>query len=524
MSDRETRLARMLARHEESKRRRDASPGSPAPRPSLDSGGTGPEIALEQIPPTPEPELGDVLTLGRVPPRPLDRAFVAHLLYDSLAVSAWRRTENSLAELRVAPSATGLNAVLASVALPAIDGLSGAPAVFRYHPRTHALAAHRALAAPFDALAQGPALLVGLGLDRHRARERFGSSWYREAHLDLGHAIAAVTIAASALGYRANLLDAVPATALDALFGFQRARGESGEVALFLAPDTQDRERCSWEDALRALAPTSAGDDDDFRDIDEDLAPRTSEPFAVPHARPPEDHDPLWFLVSARETIRARRSARRFDARTAPPRQILYHILRTAVPAANRVPFTALPWPPAIHAAVFVHRSFGLEPGLYVASRTAEDENDLKQALRSPALAFVPALDQPPGVRLLRIAAGDHKAIARAAFGDQALAADGAITIALLARFHEPLERFGASFYRAQLQEAGAVGHALLLASAAAGLGGVTLGLFDDRALHTAIGIEDDRYQALYGFAAGLPVPDREAEFLPAYPDPTRPL
>lgn len=521
MSDRETRLARVLARHAESQRREDASPGSPAPQPSHDSGGEAPEIALEQIPPTPEPELGDVLTLGRVPPRPLDRAFVAQLFYDSLAVSAWRRTENSLAELRVAPSATNLNAVLGSVALPAIDGLSGAPAVFRYEPRTHALGAPRALAAPFDALALGPALLVGLGLDRERARERFGASWYREAHLDLGHAIAALTIAASALGYRATLLDAVPRRALEALFGFERARGESGEVALFLAPDIKVTERCAWEEALRALAPrglAAAGDDD------EDIAPRADEPFSVAHARPPEDHDPLWFLVSARETIRKRRSARRFDARTAPPRQILYHILRTAVPAANRVPFTALPWPPAIHAAVFVHRSFGLEPGLYVASRTAEDESDLKQALRSPAVAFVPALDQPPGVRLLRIAAGDHKAIARAAFGDQALAADGAITIALLARFREPLERFGASFYRALLQEAGAVGHALLLASAAGGLGGVTLGLFDDHALHAAIGIEDNRYQALYGFAAGLPVPDREAEFLPAYPDPTRPL
>ena len=56
------------------------------------------------------------------------------------------------------------------------------------------------------------------------------------------------------------------------------------------------------------------------------------------------------------------------------------------------VPWDAIPWAPAIHFGLFVHRVDGLEPGLYALARDPGMVEKLKQSMH---VEF--AWEAPPG-------------------------------------------------------------------------------------------------------------------------------
>jgi len=91
---------------------------------------------------------------------------------------------------------------------------------------------------------------------------------------------------------------------------------------------------------------------------------------------------------SAGQIIRQRRSLQACDGRTSIPAERFYRMLARVMPRAELqvarrpAPWDAIPWEPAIHFGLFVHRVDGIEPGLYALARDPGKVEKLKQCTR----------------------------------------------------------------------------------------------------------------------------------------------
>jgi len=101
----------------------------------------------------------------------------------------------------------------------------------------------------------------------------------------------------------------------------------------------------------------------------------------------------------------------------------------------------------------------------------------------------------------------------------QDIAADGAFSLGMLARFEPVLRERGAAAYRELFWEAGMIGQALYLAAEAAGVRGTGIGCYFDDVLHRALGLNGHAWQSLYHFTIGAPVEDLRLRTAPPYAD-----
>ncbi len=61
------------------------------------------------------------------------------------------------------------------------------------------------------------------------------------------------------------------------------------------------------------------------------------------------------------------------------PADAFFAVLDACLPRPLVPPLDALPWPPRVHFALFVHRVQGLAPGLYLMARYEEGEEALRE-------------------------------------------------------------------------------------------------------------------------------------------------
>ena len=101
----------------------------------------------------------------------------------------------------------------------------------------------------------------------------------------------------------------------------------------------------------------------------------------------------------------------------------------------------------------------------------------------------------------------DAKRLAARLACQQAIAGDGAFSVAMLGEFEQGL-RSGSWGYRSLMTEAGLVGQSLYLGAEACGLQGTGIGCFFDDGLHELFGLKDQQYQVLYQFTVGKGVMD----------------
>ncbi|MCB9751726.1 MAG: SagB/ThcOx family dehydrogenase, partial [Myxococcales bacterium] len=196
------------------------------------------------------PDYRDLFVAGRVPARPLDHDFVARLLMDSLALSAWKQQGRARWSLRVNPSSGNLHPTEGYVLAPAIAGIGERPALYHYAPYLHALERRRELTGALwrelvAALAPARAdalLLVGLSSIHWRESWKYGERAYRYCQHDVGHAIAALSLAAAAQGWSTHLLPGPDDDACARLLGVDDQDGPEAEAAdclLLLAPHVE---------------------------------------------------------------------------------------------------------------------------------------------------------------------------------------------------------------------------------------------------------------------------------------------
>ena len=535
-------LGAVVAYHERSKHRVDRS----APAPGRVDWDAQPDpfrrfagarllpLPLEDAPAAPT---WDAVLATAVPARPLDRASISRLLLDSLALSAWKERGDDRWSLRVNPSSGNLHPTEVYLAGGPFPALTDAQALLHYAPHEHGLEQLARLPDEvWRRIASGlppRAFLAGLTQIQWREAWKYGERAWRYCLLDAGHAVAALSVAAAALGWRARLAEGWTDRAVARLVGADRQSGPEAERAEALLALWPGPERWPPEaergfrlggDAFEALGRTERAGPPNRLSAQHRAWPAIDEAArAAERAEPPGDG--FWSAEepapaagsaaraadrghSARALFRQRRTALAFEPSASIPREGLFALLRAVMPAVNRAIFDPLPWLPAVHLALFVHRVDGLASGLYLLPRHPTAAPELRGAIGAGGGRWTAVEGAPPEVPLLRLAGGDLRAEVEAASCDQEIAADGVLTAALLARFEPSLRAHGAWMYRRLHLEAGAVGHALYLEAEAAGLRGTAMGCFLDDETHALLGLEGRTFQALYHFAVGRPVED----------------
>jgi hypothetical protein len=227
-------------------------------------------------------------------------------------------------------------------------------------------------------------------------------------------------------------------------------------------------------------------------------------------------------MSSAAQIIHQRRSLVRCDGRTSLAAERFYRMLERVMPrvelerALRPAPWDAMPWEPAIHFGLFVHRVDRIEPGLYAMARDPRKVENLKAAMHRHF-----AWEAPPGcpaeLPLYLLERGDARALATQVSCRQDIAGDGAFSLGMIAEYQASLVAHGPAFYRRLFWEAGAIGQVLYLEAEAAGVRATGIGCFFDDPVHQVFGFRDLAFQSLYHFTVGGPVEDVRLTTMPPY-------
>ena len=468
-----------------------------------------------------------------VGPYPLTAAEIGDVLRHALGLSAWKQFRESRWSLRVNPSSGNLHPTEAYIVAGPVEGLHDTPAVWHYGADRHALE----LRCAFDSDAWRAACgdrsrmwLVALTSIHWREAWKYGERAFRYCQHDLGHAVAAVRLAAALVGWRATMLPDWSQREISSLTGIDRdedyVEAEREEPGCLLAvvagemPDGLGERRVALVEAVQrgrwaGRASQLSEDHVDWTSIDE-IARATEDPGRSVVA---QDLNPACVVAQdlspaqdARTLILQRRSALAFDGRSTIDLPRFIAMLSRVMPGPH-APWDALWWDARVHLALFVHRVDGLDPGLYLLPRDAAALDRLKDACHREFL-WERAADPLPLVRLVR---GDCRALAQRLSCDQEIAADGFFSLGMIADFDRSLREHGPSFYRHLFWESGVVGQVLYLEAEAAGARATGIGCFYDDPVHDVLGLEGHAFQSLYHFTVGIPIEDTRLTTEPGY-------
>ncbi|MBS7690817.1 SagB/ThcOx family dehydrogenase [Pseudomonas lalucatii] len=458
-------------------------------------------------------------------PAPLNLASVSQLLYDSLALSAWKEAGGSRWALRVNPSSGNLHPTEAYLLLPA-GSLEAGALLAHYAPDAHALEVRAELPAPLAAqLAQAlppGGLLLGLASIPWREAWKYGERAYRYCQHDLGHALAAVAIAASVLGWQVRLLRGVAEARLDAILGLDRDafhEAEHGDCLLWVGPP-QDAEFALPALLLQGLAALDLAGTPNRLSRQYRSWPELERVHGL--CRAPALAAEAWHAepgraladnpgLPLRPILHRRRSAQAMDGKSGIQAELLLAWLRRLLPEHSPVPLAVTGEPAAVDLLLFVHRVQGLMPGLYWLAR---GDGLAQPGLREDFLWQRVDAELP----LYRLLEGDARGLAGFLSCGQDIASDGCVAVAMLARFDQALSA-GPWRYPRLYWECGQIGQLLYLEAEAAGLSATGIGCYFDEAVHELLGLADSRWQSLYHFTLGRALWDERLSTLPAYPE-----
>lgn len=481
-------------------------------------------------------------TLARLVPRqPLTLDSVSQLFQDSLGLSAWKSYQDSAWALRVNPSSGNLHPTEGYLICAPMTKFYSSPVIAHYAPKEHLLEVRvRLPASLWEEMATGfpeNTLFVALSSIYWREAWKYGERAFRYCHHDVGHAIAAVTIAASVLGWHTQLLPHIGTQELESLLGLKTQSGPDREhpdclLAIFpkdvefsaqpLTDETlwEKFDKLHWLGIPNELSPEHVNwrwvehmaelTRKPFEDAREKKASLNERPLIVRDANPP-----------IRQIIHKRRSAVAFDGMGSITAKTFYSMLESTLPAKRRVPFEALPWEPKIHFLIFAHRVEGLSPGLYLLLRNQTHLPQLKENSR-PEFTWKRPEGCPQDLPLFFLLGGDAREVAREVSCMQDIASDGCFSLGMIADFEEPIRKNGAWFYPRLFWESGLIGQVLYLEAEVAGIRSTGIGCFLDDPVHDLMGLKGRTFQSLYHFTVGYPVEDTRLITAPPYSDELR--
>jgi SagB-type dehydrogenase family enzyme len=498
---------------------------------------------------------------GLVPAMPVTVPTLSRFFELALGLSAWKKAGDMQWALRSNPSSGNLHPTEGYLVLPKIEGLDLKPGLYHYAPKEHGLelraefyAEHVArLLVPFPS----DAFLLGLTSVHWREAWKYGERAFRYCNHDVGHAIGTARIAAATLGWNLALLDGISQNTVAALLGTDRKedfvhaeeehpdclmvvwpvedvkRDHSAKISLFLEKEAvQELVQGTWQGRANRLSRENPVPWEIIADVaaacwkptvERNIVALSADRHATPvHATSDALRLTIDDKLSAGRLIRQRRSAVSFDGKTSITSATFFRMLgrvmpRVELPQLDRpVPWDALPWKPAIHLLLFVHRVDGMTPGVYVLVRDQEKLLLLQQSLNDE-LVWTPVPDCPETLPLYWLLEGDAKKPAIQVSCHQDIAGDSAFSLGMIAEFEARLREGGAWWYPRLFWEAGLLGQVLYLEAEAAGVRATGIGCFFDDPVHEIVGIKDRSFQSLYHFTVGGPVEDGRLMTLPAY-------
>ncbi len=459
---------------------------------------------------------------------------ISRLFFDSLSLSAWKSAGVSRWALRVNPSSGNLHPTESYLLSGPMDSISDEAFIAHYSSDEHILE----LRSEFDVslwnkLRKGfPVEVFFIGLSSIHWREawKYGERAFRYCHHDVGHAIGAISLAASSLGWQTTLIETLSREELSILFGLVDSGGPEGEhpdclIALTpqannvnqteIAKDIIDQfQLLSWLGKANQLSHSYVSWPN-LEKIATVTAKPKNEPILFENPLRGEDKTTKEYTnqpVSFRKIVRQRRSAVAMDGKTSISRDQFYRILKKTLPEENRYPYDTLPWLPKVHLAIFVHRVENLEPGLYFLIRNVEQTECLKRVMRSDFLWEKPT-DCPEDLSVFKLLIVDVRDAAKQISCLQDIAAEGCFSLGMITQFQESLQKYGAWFYPRLYWECGLVGQVLYLEAETTGIRATGIGCFFDDPMHRDIlGIKDLSYQSLYHFTIGGALEDTRIE------------
>jgi SagB-type dehydrogenase family enzyme len=493
---------------------------------------------------TPRPLAYDQLyELHSLSPQPVGLPSLADFFHCSLALSAWKQAGSSRWALRINPSSGNLHPTEAYAILPFASDASTSASLYHYVAESHVLEQRASLSNELwrsltKSLPDG-SFLIGLTSVVWREAWKYGERAFRYCQHDIGHAVAALRFSAVICGWTFRLVASWSTDDIATLLGVDRAQDfvaderEEAEVLAIVTPhseastklplcappDDKTREQLAnahWHGRANRLSQSHVP----WPVIDQVvLATRMPRVASILE---PEDHDRERSPNSsgspdldARQIVFQRRSCLSLDGVTTISREAFCQMLSRTLPGKHP-PWDALYWRAKIHLVLFVHRIDGLQPGLYVLVRDPSKTDLLKSAFRGEFVWQSPA-GVPADLPLYLLLETDCRESAHALSCHQEIAADGFFSLGMLAEFAEPLQRYGAWFYRNLFWEAGVIGQVLYLEAEAAGARSTGIGCYFDDPVHEVLGLKDDQFQDLYHFTVGIPIEDHRLQSWPPY-------
>ncbi|XP_050236635.1 uncharacterized protein LOC126686563 [Mercurialis annua] len=496
--------------------------------------------------------------------KPICKASISQFFYDSLALSAWKTAGFSTWSLRVNPSSGNLHPTEAYIISPPIESVSDSAFVAHYAPKEHSLELRAKIPSDFfPKFFPDNSFLIGVSSIFWREAWKYGERAFRYCNHDVGHAIAAISMAAAGLGWDVKLLDGLGYKELERLMGLEMyqhfelpdkpVKGkmpgiefEHPDCLLLVFPNGVSDFSVNYKELSAAIAefsslqwngkPNSLSKEHICWDVIYKTAEAVKKPLSLgdefliyPFQGSGVCSEGSYKGFTAREIIRKRRSAVDMDGVTEIDREMFYQILLHCVPSGSGsgekhkkqlgLPFRALSWDAEVHAVIFVHRVTGLPKGLYFLVRNEDHFNELKK-VTSDEFTWEKPEGCPSDLPLYELARSNCEQISKQLSCHQDIASDGCFSLGMVARFEGTLREKGAWMYPRLFWETGVLGQVLYLEAHAVGISATGIGCFFDDPVHEILGLRGSNYQSLYHFTVGGPVLDKRIMSLPAYPGP----
>lgn len=453
-------------------------------------------------------------------PAPFNDESLGAFFYLSMALSAWKEVLNPAGEivsrwaLRVNPSSGNLH--------PTEAWLADSAGVHHYCPDVHGLE-HTAVWPTgiwdeFVAPLPAGTVLIGLSSIPWRESWKYGERAFRYCQHDVGHAMAALSLAAATLGWSVASLEGAGTAEMATMFGITHRIAEELEhpdtlFALMPAEVLAKEVTLQLPQAEKLDTPPNILSSDHvvWEIIDEvaDAVAYPSQPsvYVTPPACGEKVKASSHRHFKASQIIRQRRSAVSMDGQARMPFEEFNLLLQRLLPHPNNPAFDLFQSRTTVSLMVMVHRVDDLQPGLYMLIRHPQHLDDLK-IKSSDRWEWTQPDGVSPEVPLYFLGGGDLRPGAKQLSCNQAIASDGVFSVGMLAQFDETLERHGPQVYPELFRETGAIGQMLYLEAEAAGLRGTGIGCFFDDEVHRVLGLEDKSWQSLYHFTVGGAVED----------------
>jgi SagB-type dehydrogenase family enzyme len=422
----------------------------------------------------------------------LDLTWLSRFLWHAMAVSAWKKVPGSGARysLRVNPSSGNLHPTETYIALRSFTGMEDG--LYHYRADRHAVelrsrggwTQHLARALEIPWAAKSP-LIVGLTSIFWREAWKYGDRAYRYCCHDLGHAMMSLLLSARAMGLPggavAHFSDARLAR------GLGLANSDEAPMAFLVFPPQNSATAFSTTEEHRVAGiPNELSAEEVRYELLLGIHASTVLPDPagpLPRVSPAASDNAAShsFLHDAPRdaplgpTVRRRRSALDFDARTPPmERRELDQLLDFATRdwrADWRGNFGNEPTlgergSDLVTLYLYIHRVRDCEPGVYRWDRANRKLEQLHLANVQRVAAYLSL--------------------------EQSLAGNSCFTISMIADLGEAARVFGNRGYRYAYFDAGAIGQRLYVGAEALGWNATGIGAFYDDDVHRYLGFLEE--------------------------------